>query len=148
MCRYLPHTSSVCFSFSLFSRQFIWRRGSLHRSTLSCLSTMQQYFCGGEGGRSCRPCSPFKFGERLVRHVPSSSLKTHPWSCWRSKRDASHVPALRVGLWVDFTCDVTTQDMCLCCAQRQIWVNGRKKQKKKPRRSLFLGAQIYQLLSC
>lgn len=35
-------------SFFFFSsRQFIWRSGSLHRSTLSCLSTMQQYFCGG-----------------------------------------------------------------------------------------------------
>lgn len=49
MCRYLPHTSSVWvwFFFLFFSRQVVWRSGSLHRSTLSCLSTMQQYFCGG-----------------------------------------------------------------------------------------------------
>ena len=78
-----------CLFVSFFRREFIWRRGSLHRSTLSCLGTMQQYFCGGGG--SCSPCSPFNLGSvssfvdssviMLVQQKKAATSQCCAWAC-------------------------------------------------------------------
>lgn len=126
-------------SFFFSSRQFIWRSGSLHRSILSCLSTMQQYFCGGTDPAD--PAHLFSLGSVssvVCRHCHRRLIRDRAGA---AKRKAARFQCcVRVCGWIS---PVTSQLKTCVCA-----VHSARFQKKKPRRSLFLGAQIYQLLLC